>query len=130
MTAKTVGYWATTGVVAAELLAGAVLDLTRQPMAASVIAHLGYPAYLLTILGVWKLLAVPAILSPGFLRLKEWAYAGIFFEMSGAVLSHAACGDGKALIAPLIFTALGLISWWLRPANRVCGASRLEQVHA
>ena len=130
MTARTLSYWAATGLLAAELLAGAGLDLTRQPMAASVIAHLGYPAYLLTIVGVWKLLAVPAILAPGFLRLKEWAYAGIFFEMSGAVVSHAVCGDNKALIAPLVFTVLGLASWWLRPESRVCGVRGLAKVEA
>ncbi len=130
MTARTLGYWVATGLLCAELLAGVVLDLGRLPAAASVVAHLGYPAYVMTIVGVWKLLAVPAILAPGFLRLKEWAYAGIFFEMSGAVVSHAVCGDGKALIAPLIFTFLGLASWWLRPQSRVSGVSGFEQARA
>jgi DoxX-like family len=91
MNAKQVAYWVTTALVAAELIAGGVTDLAHgrevlvagQPVV-DVLHQLGYPAYLLAILGVWKLLAAAAILAPGLPRLKEWAYAGTFFELSGA----------------------------------------------
>jgi hypothetical protein len=119
--AKRIGYWIFTGLLAAELLAGGAWDVARTHYVADVVTRLGYPLYLLTILGVWKLLAVPAVLIPRFGRLKEWAYAGIFFEMTGAVVSHAACGEGSATIAPLVITALAVASWALRPANRRLG---------
>ncbi|WP_312029612.1 DoxX family protein [Paenibacillus sedimenti] len=84
-----------------------------------VLSGLGYPAYLATILGLWKLLGVIAIVIPRFPRLKEWAYAGFFFELSGAALSHAFSGEGPALIAqPLVFLALVIASWALRPPSR------------
>ncbi|MGO4499078.1 DoxX family protein [Paenibacillus sp. 2RAB27] len=80
---------------------------------------LGYPEYILTILGFWKLMAVIAILIPRFPRLKEWAYAGFFFELSGAAASHILNGDSLALAAqPLVFLALVMASWALRPRSR------------
>jgi hypothetical protein len=83
---------------------------------------LGYPAYVATILGVWKLLGAAAITTPGLPRLKEWAYAGIAFDLSGAALSHAASGDVAARIAvPLVLLALAGASWALRPASRRLG---------
>ena len=119
---QAIAYWMTTGLLAAELLAGGILDVTWRPYVVGVVTRLGYPAYILTIVGAWKLLAVPALLAPGFPRLKEWAYAGVFFEMSGAVVSHAACGKRQAMIAPLVLTALGMASWWLRPQSRTFAA--------
>jgi len=123
---KSVGYWVTTGLLAAELLTGGVWDVSRTHYVVGVVARLGYPLYVLTIVGVWKLLAVPALLAPGLPRLKEWAYAGVFFEMTGAAVSHAACGEGRAAIAPLMLAALALASWGLRPASRSCRALRGE----
>ena len=80
------------------------------------ITHLGYPVYLLTILGVWKILGVAAVLIPKFPRLKEWAYAGFFFAMSGAVFSHIASGDSMNEIAPsLVLLILTVVSWYFRP---------------
>lgn len=81
--------------------------------------HLGYPAYLLTIIGVWKLLGVVAVLISKFPLLKEWAYAGFFFCMSGAVFSHFAVGDGaKEFFGPLLLIVLTVVSWYFRPADR------------
>jgi DoxX-like family len=120
---KTIFYWVTTSLIAFELLYGADWDLTRRPDVVTVMTHLGYPFYLLTIIGVWKVLGVIALLVPRFPRLKEWAYAGAFFEKTGAVLSHVARGDHTGeLVVPLAFSALTLASWALRPPERTLGA--------
>jgi uncharacterized membrane protein YphA (DoxX/SURF4 family) len=125
---KMIGYWAITIIVALELLVGGVTDLVHgrevlvvgQPVVL-VLAPLGYPVYLLTILGVWKLLGAIALLAPRFPRLKEWAYAGTFFEMTGAAASHVARGDNASALGLLIFAALILASWALRPPSRTLG---------
>jgi hypothetical protein len=81
--------------------------------------YLGYPVYLLTILGIWKILGVIAILSPKFPLLKEWAYAGFFFIMSGALFSHIAMHDSIGQIWPsLLLLVLTVVSWYFRPADR------------
>jgi uncharacterized membrane protein YphA (DoxX/SURF4 family) len=83
------------------------------------ITHLGYPVYFLTILGIWKILGVAAVLIPQFPRLKEWAYAGFFFAMSGAAISHIALGDAMNEIFPsLLLLFLTVVSWYFRPADR------------
>ena len=95
------------------------MDVLRLPPFSDVMAHLGYPGYFALILGCWKILGAAAVLAPGFPRLKEWAYAGMFFNMTGAVASHLSVGDGaSALIAPTVVTALVAASWALRPATR------------
>jgi len=122
MKTKMIGYWATTIPLAIELLVGGEWDLTHQPHVVQVVTHLGYPVYLLTILGFWKLLAAIALLAPRLARLKEWAYAGAFFEMTGAAASHAAKGDNAVnLIAPVIITTFTVVSWALRPPSRTLG---------
>ena len=129
MKTKLIGYWATTIIVALELLAGGVTDLVHgrtvlfvgEPVV-EVLAQLGYPVYLLTILGVWKLLGAIALLAPRFPRLKEWAYAGTFFEMTGAAASNAVRGgDPGTVIWLLAFAVLIIASWALRPQSRVLG---------
>jgi hypothetical protein len=119
MKLKLICYWVITIIAAAELLVGAEWDLTNRPDVVQLVTHLGYPTYILIILGFWKLLAVIAWLVPGFLRLKEWAYAGVFFETTGAATSHIASGN-KLIDAswPLILAALGMASWALRPQSR------------
>jgi uncharacterized membrane protein YphA (DoxX/SURF4 family) len=125
MKAKNIAYWATTTFIALETLAGGVTDLMHGrtmlvsgPPVVDVLTHLGYPVYLLTILGVWKFLGGITLLVPRFPLLKEWAYAGIFFELTGAAASQAARGNWSELTAPLILTALTIASWALRPPNR------------
>ena len=90
-----------------------------------VVPELGYPMYFFAILGVWKILGAITILVPGFSRLKEWAYAGIFFDLTGAAVSCAAVGGygayGFHVIAPLIIAGLTMASWALRPPNRIIG---------
>ena len=128
MKLKVIGYWATTAVVAFELLAGGVTDLIHGPAllfagdpVVPVLVQLGYPVYLLTILGVWKLLGAIVLLVPHFPRLKEWAYAGTFFVYAGAAASWAARGSMGDLIAPLALAVLTLASWALRPPSRILG---------
>src|SRR5262245_55643653 len=116
---RTIVYWLTTGLVAAELLVGGLLDISQVSFVRSVIEHLGYPDYFLVILGVWKVLGAAALLAPRLPRLKEWAYAGFVFNMTGAVASHLAMGDGaEALVAPILITGLTFTSWALRPPER------------
>src|SRR5215472_11417675 len=131
MKIKVISYWVTTIFTALELLAGGVTDLMHGRTAlvagepvAKVLAHLGYPVYLLTILGVWKLLGAIALLCPRLPRLKEWAYAGSFFVYTGAVASGVIRGlddPGTFIWPPLIFAVLTLASWVLRPQSRTLG---------
>jgi len=80
---------------------------------------LGYPSYFLTIIGIWKILGAIAVLVPKFPLLKEWAYAGFFFAMSGAILSHLAVSDKAAeFLGPILLLTLTVISWYFRPAER------------
>lgn len=112
-------YWIVTALVAGAFVLGGVTDLMRGAKIEATMRHLGYPAYLASILGAWKLLGAGAILLPGAPRLKEWAYAGMFFDLSGAAMSHAITGDGARRIAiPLILLALVMASWALRPVTR------------
>ena len=83
------------------------------------VTHLGYPAYLLTLLGIWKVFGVIAVLIPKFPLLKEWAYAGFFFVISGAIFSHIASADPINTIFPaLLLLILTFISWYFRPPDR------------
>jgi len=119
MKMRTIAYWTSTVLVAAECAIGGVMDVLGLPPFTGVMAHLGYPAYFGAILGIWKILGAVAVLAPGVPRLKEWAYAGVFFNMTGAVASHLCVGDGaSALVTPTVFTALLVTSWALRPAAR------------
>jgi uncharacterized membrane protein YphA (DoxX/SURF4 family) len=116
---RTIAYWVTTILVTAEFAVGGVMDILRLPPFTAIMAHLGYPAYFSLILGIWKVLGAAAILVPRFPRLKEWAYAGMFFTMTGALASHLAVGDRAImLIAPIVFTGLVVASWALRPPTR------------
>ena len=122
-------YWAATGFVALETFVGGMIDLTHGrvnvvsgPRAVDIVTGLGYPVYVLAILGGWKLAGALTLVVPGFLRLKEWAYAGLVFELSGAAFSQGACGNRSDMIAPLFLLGLVAASWALRPANRVLGA--------
>ena len=95
-------------------------DIVHQVV--NVVTSLGYPVYILIILGIWKIPGAIALVVPGFLRLKEWAYAGIVFELSGAAVSQAVRGHGSDIIAPLVLLGLALASWTLRPPGRTLGA--------
>lgn len=120
MKARSISYWVTTVLFALAIGASGIADLVPLQQIVEGFGLLGYPVYLTTLLGVWKLLGVVAILAPRFPRLKEWAYAGFFFELSGAAFSHIAAGVGSPA-SPIVFAALGLASWALRPEGRSFG---------
>jgi len=119
-------YWISTVWLASGMLSTGALQLFKAkaegalaPPGVYGIQHLGYPIYFLTILGIWKILGVVALLIPKFPLLKEWAYAGFFFAMSGAVFSHIASGDSLSENVPaLLLLGLTVISWYFRPADR------------
>ena len=109
-------YVTSTAILVLEIMAGAFMDLARLPYVVQEVRSIGYPTYVLYIVGVWKVLAVGALLWPRLPRLREWAYAGVFFEMFGAVESHVLAGDGLGrYVVPLAFTFLTLVSWWFQP---------------
>lgn len=116
---KLIGYWVTTGLTAFAFLMGGITDLRRPPEMVEGMTHLGYPLYFMLILGAWKVLGALAIAIPRFPRLKEWAYAGIVFDLTGASLSHAASGDPAGrIMTPLFILAFAAASWALRPESR------------
>ena len=124
MKAKAIGYWVCTLAIALLLLSGGIMQVMRSPTAIAGITHLGYPVHFAVLLGVWKILGAIAILLPGFALVKEWAYAGIFIDLTGASVAHTAAGDGAGnIIAPLVFTAVVVASWALRPASRTLARS-------
>jgi uncharacterized membrane protein YphA (DoxX/SURF4 family) len=117
-------YWLATGVASVAFVAPGVANLVRVPHIASDMGHLGYPSYFMSILGVWKVLGAAAILVPGFPRLKEWAYAGMMFDLSGAAISRVAVGDGAVkTIIPIIISLVVAASWALRPEGRMMKSS-------
>jgi hypothetical protein len=112
-------YWIATLWLALGMASTGIVQLIPLKEETEMMRHLGYPLYFLTILGVWKMLGVIAILIPKFALLKEWTYAGFFFAMSGAVVSHLFSGDGvKELFGPLLLIILTVLSWYFRPADR------------
>jgi uncharacterized membrane protein YphA (DoxX/SURF4 family) len=129
---RTIAYWTFTLIAAWEMVAGSMWDVLRIEYVRAVMTHLGYPLYFLFIIGVWKFPCGVALLVPRFPRLKEWAYAGAFFNYSGAVASHCLVGDGAdKWVAPLIFAAFTLASWALRqPARRLPDASPATRVRS
>src|SRR5262245_13649214 len=126
---RTLAYRICTALVAFFMISGGLANTFLQLSIAGLV-KLGYPAYFARILGVWKVLGGIAILVPRFPRLKEWAYAGMTFELTGAAITDAVAGDmsqpwayGGHIAAPLVIAAMALVSWALRPRNRVLGGA-------
>jgi uncharacterized membrane protein YphA (DoxX/SURF4 family) len=127
-------YWISTLWLSLGMAATGLVQLFRirsegavAPPGADGMAQLGYPVYLLTIIGVWKILGVIAILIPRSPLLKEWAYAGFFFLMSGAVFSHIGSGDPLNTFFPsFLLLFLVLASWYFRPSDRKTVAARVK----
>ncbi|RKD13695.1 DoxX-like family protein [Pelobium manganitolerans] len=122
-----IAYWAVTAFLAVGMLAGGIQQLFQIGGYNKIVSDLGYPLYLLSIIGAWKLLGVVAILLPSFRLLKEWAYAGFFFAMSGAFISHLVVGQAFTEAIPsLILLTVTVLSWYLRPADRKLVAKELN----
>lgn len=112
-------YWLSTALLSLGMLGSGISQILHLEDMNALIEHVGYPLYFMYIIGVWKVLGVIAILMPNFKLLKEWAYAGFFFLMSGALVSHLFMGDGgNAIFGPLFQTIFVVLSWYFRPANR------------
>ena len=130
MNTRTIVYWSATLFIGLETFAGGITDLARGrsglvagPFVTDMVGQLGYPVYLLTILGAWKLLGAIVLFLPGLPRLKEWAYAGIVFELTGASASHYLHGNSAVdMLTPLAMAIVAIVSWALRPPSRMLGA--------
>ena len=119
MNKRNLGYWVTVGIFSALYTFSSVMDLFSVGPAHLTLASLGYPAYVATILGTWKAGAVVTLLAPGLPRLKEWAYAGIVFDLTGGLASHLFHGDALPKpIIPIVFLGIALTSYFLRPTDR------------
>ena len=129
LTLRAVVYWATTVFVVFNMFFGALAELAQFTPTAEGMQALGYPIYMMAILGTWKVLGSITLLIPRFPRLKEWAYAGMFFNMTGAAISHLVVADEAwhvwytASLAILV-----LVSWALRPESRALGTPLIQAV--
>lgn len=133
MKRKTIWYWGSTGLVAFALVSGGLVDLAHPRVVVEGMARIGYPLYSMTLIGLWKVLGGRALVWPGLPRLKEWAYAGVFFVMTGAAVSHAVRGEMGHVIAPTVLALLNVMSWALRPESRILGvpvSARLKDFSA
>lgn len=122
MKGKVIGYWIATALTTLLMLPGGVADLINAPFAQEIMKHLGYPNYVAPMLGAWKILGTVVILAPGLTRVKEWAYAGMVFDLVGAGVSHLMTGDGpKDWMMPFVGVLFVVASSVLRPQSRVFG---------
>jgi VIT1/CCC1 family predicted Fe2+/Mn2+ transporter len=116
---RSIWYWIITILLSFCIFMGGLAQAMQLQGVIQGFKPLGYPTYFISLIGIWKMLGVIAILVPKFPLLKEWAYAGIFFLLTGAVISHIASNDiHPQIIAPVLLTVLAVLSWYLRPAGR------------
>jgi uncharacterized membrane protein YphA (DoxX/SURF4 family) len=119
MNAKIVGYWICTVLLVFVFLPGGIVQVMHKPQTVEGFAKLGFPLYFVLFLGVWKILGGIAIAVPGFGLLKEWAYAGMLFDLTGAAVANAATGSVWWHVAsPLVICGILYGSWALRPSSR------------
>ena len=112
-------YWIATIWLSLGMVSSGIVQLIQLKEEVDMMTHLGYPLYFLTIIGVWKMLGVIAVLIPKFPLVKEWAYAGFFIAMTGAVISHIVVGDSvKEIFGPVLLIVLTIVSWYFRPVDR------------
>ncbi len=116
---KLIWYWIITALLSFFIFSGGLAQALLLKKVVDGFKPLGYPTYFISLIGIWKMLGIIAILVPKFKLLKEWAYAGIFFTMTGAVISHIASNDVSAqIIAPGVLAIFTVLSWYLRPVDR------------
>jgi uncharacterized membrane protein YphA (DoxX/SURF4 family) len=119
-------YWIVTGLMAAFMLMASIPDILRIPQAVQIFTHLGYPTYLLPFIGIAKTLGVLVVLLPGFSRLREWAYAGLVFDLIGALYSHISVGDPPSAwamaVVGLVLVIGSYVLYRRLQSNRLAGA--------
>ncbi|WP_428265797.1 DoxX family protein [Haliangium sp.] len=116
---RVIGYWVLTALFCLPIGVGGVFDALRPPEVLEIFSHLGYPAYFALLLGISKILGAAVVMLPGLPRLKEWAYAGITFDLVAAAWSHLAVGDPITnVIPPIVILGFGAGSYLLRPLSR------------
>lgn len=116
---KRIAYWIATGLLVAGMVGGGFAQFIQAKYNVDGFIHLGYPLYTMKIIGAWKMAGGIILFIPGYLLVKEWAYAGFFFLLTGAVVSHLAAGDTFYQWLPsFTFALLTVLSWYLRPAER------------
>ncbi len=119
MKRRTIAFWAVTAPVCLAFALSGIANLAHASHVAGDMARLGYPGYFMDILGCWKVLGAAAVAAPGLRRAKEWAYAGMTFDVTGAAISRAVVGDGVAgVLPPLLVASLVVASWALRAGDR------------
>jgi len=119
MKGKVIAYWICTGIIAFCIGSGGVAQVLRLPQNVDGMMALGYPLHFIVLLGVWKVLGSLTLVAPGLRLVKEWAYAGIFIDLSGAIVASAAnAGGAFHVIAPLVLIGFLVASWLLRPESR------------
>ena len=124
MKGKAIGYWVCTVLLVFFFLPGGIVQVMRTPQTVEGFAKLGFPVYFIIFLGVWKILGSLALVWPGLPLLKEWAYAGIFFDLTGAAVANGATGEAWWHVAtPLAIIGVLYGSWTLRPASRTVAGS-------
>lgn len=112
-------YWVATIWLSLGMVSTGIVQLIPMEEEVQKMNTLGYPSYFLTIIGVWKILGVIAVLVSKFPLVKEWAYAGFFFLMSGAIFTHIAAADEAVeYFGPGLLLVLTIVSWYFRPADR------------
>lgn len=118
MKARKITYWIATIWLSLGMVSTGLVQLMGNEDERDMFSRLGYPPYLMTMLGTLKILGVIVILIPRFPVLKEWAYAGFFFAMLGAIFSHIASGTAKELFGSTLLIVLTMVSWYFRPPER------------
>jgi hypothetical protein len=124
---KTTLYWASTAILVIFIGSGGVAYLFAADFTAAGFAVLGLPIYLMQMIGLGKVVGALVIAVPGLPRVKEWAYAGILIDVTGAIWAHVAMDDygvyAYHIVSNLVFVALVVVSWWLRPPARIMGTA-------
>jgi len=128
MTTRQIAYALTTALTVVAFAGSGIANLLHVTHVAEDMGHLGYPSYFMTILGAWKVLGAIGISAPGLARAKEWAYAGMIFDVTGAAASRAAASDGAMMVVvPLVIGVIVAMSWATRPASRRLAQAGIEQ---
>lgn len=118
-------YWVATLWLALGMVSTGIVQIIKMEEEVANFTRLGFPLYLMAMMGIWKIAGVVAVLAPKFPLLKEWAYAGFFFAMSGAVYAHLAVGDvAQEVFGPALLLVLTVVSWYFRPADRALSTFR------